>query len=76
MESDGKRELRRFGEAVRQERKQLGVSQEDFAELCDVHRTYISQIERGVINISFVNLLRVAKAFKVRPSVLFDRSGL
>ena len=76
MESEGKRELRRFGEAVRTKRKRLGVSQEDFAELCDLHRTYVSQVERGVINISFVNILRIAEAFKTKPSELLASGGL
>jgi transcriptional regulator with XRE-family HTH domain len=76
MEAEGKRELRRFGDAIRTKRKRLGVSQEDFAELCDLHRTYVSQVERGVINISFVNILRIAHAFKTKPSELFASGGL
>lgn len=76
MQNEGKREQRLLGDAIRLERKRLGVSQENFAELCDVHRTYISQIERGVINISLVNILRIAKAFRMKPSMLLDRSGL
>jgi transcriptional regulator with XRE-family HTH domain len=76
MQPKGTRELRLLGDAIRRERKRLDVSQEDFAEICDVHRTYISQVERGVINISFDNLVRIAKGFKVKPSVMFDWAGL
>jgi len=76
MKSDGKSELRRFGTSVRLGRQGLKVSQEDFAELCDLHRTYIGQVERGEKNISFVNILRIAKALKTKPSVLFDGANL
>lgn len=76
MTKENKRELRHFGDAVRLGRKRLGVSQEDFAELCDLHRTYIGQVERGEKNISFINILRLANALKAKPSVLFDSAGL
>ncbi len=38
---------RTFGQAIRQERERLGLSQEEFAERANVHRTYISSIELG-----------------------------
>lgn len=68
-------ELRRLGAAIREARKTLALSQEEFAERCGLHRTYIGQIERGEKNISFVNILRVAKALSVLPSDLFRNSG-
>ena len=76
MQSEGKPQLRLLGDSIRRERRKLKASQEDFAELCDLHRTYVGQVERGEKNISFINILRVAKAFKTKPSVLFDRAGL
>jgi transcriptional regulator with XRE-family HTH domain len=76
MQKEGKPQLKTFGDSIRRERKQLGISQEDFAELCDLHRTYVGQVERGEKNISFINTLRIARAFRVKPSVLFDRAGL
>lgn len=76
MRTEAKSELRLLGETVRRGRKNLRVSQEDFAELCDLHRTYIGQVERGEKNISFINILRIAKALKEKPSVLFDTAGL
>jgi len=45
--AEGAKELRALGDAIREARKALGVSQEDFAEMCDLHRTYIGQVERG-----------------------------
>lgn len=41
-----------FGQAIRKLRMEQGISQEKFADLCNLHRTYISDIERGVRNIS------------------------
>lgn len=76
MESEGKTELRQLGDALRRQRKLLKISQEDFAELCDLHRTYIGQVERGEKNISFVNILRIAKAIGIKPSQLFGQSKL
>jgi len=76
MSKEGKIELRRFGDAVRLGRKQRGVSQEDFAEICNLHRTYIGQVERGEKNISFINILRLANALKTTPSALLETGGL
>ena len=76
MPSEGKAELRKLGDAVRRGRKSLALSQEDFAELCDLHRTYVGQIERGEKNVSFINILRFAKALRLKPSALFDTAGL
>lgn len=76
MAAEGKSELRKLGDAIRAERKSLGVSQEDFAELCELHRTYIGQVERGEKNISFVNILRIAHALRQKPSALLSLAGL
>jgi transcriptional regulator with XRE-family HTH domain len=76
MQSEGRSELRRLGDAIREKRSQIGVSQEDYAELCDLHRTYIGQVERGEKNISFISILRIATAFKMKPSELFRKAGL
>lgn len=76
MPMEGQRELRQLGTAIRAKRKTLDVSQEDFAELADLHRTYIGQLERGEKNVSFINILRVAKALKIKPSALFSDAGL
>jgi transcriptional regulator with XRE-family HTH domain len=63
-------ELEKFGEQVRQLRKGLGLSQEDLAELTDLHRTYIGGIERGERNVALINIVRLAKALNVSPSEL------
>ena len=76
MVKEGKSELRLLGDTMRRGRKRLKLSQEDFAELCDLHRTYIGQVERGEKNISFLNILRLARALKIKPSALFRDADL
>jgi transcriptional regulator with XRE-family HTH domain len=73
---EGKAELRALGDAIRAERERIDVSQEDFAELCGVHRTYVGQLERGEKNVSLTNVLRVARACRIKPSTLLARAGL
>jgi len=61
-----------FGKRVRELRLGLGVSQEQLAELADLHRNYVGGIERGERNVSLVNIVKLAHALKVKPSRLFD----
>lgn len=51
-----------FGENVRKYRIAMGLSQEDFAEKCGLHRTYISAVERFQRNISIENVQKIADA--------------
>jgi transcriptional regulator with XRE-family HTH domain len=53
---------RALGRAVNERRITLKLSQEDFASKSGLHRTYISDIERGARNISFKTLYRLADA--------------
>jgi transcriptional regulator with XRE-family HTH domain len=61
----------RFGKALRARRRKLGLSQEEFADLCGLDRTYVGGIERGERNLALVNIEKVARAFKVSLSDLF-----
>ncbi len=60
-----------FASAVRSERSRRGWSQEDLAERAGLHRTYISEVERGLRNLSLDNIGRIANALEVTPSALF-----
>lgn len=51
-----------LGRALRNARKQKGYSQEDFAQRCGLGRTYISDIERGLRNVSVINVGIIAVA--------------
>ncbi|TYR81187.1 helix-turn-helix transcriptional regulator [Priestia megaterium] len=62
-----------FGQKVRQIRlSKNNLSQEKLAFECDLHRTYISDIERGTRNVSLENIEKIAKALNVQPKDLFD----
>jgi transcriptional regulator with XRE-family HTH domain len=60
-----------FGQAIRKLRMEQGISQEKFADLCNLHRTYISDIERGVRNISLENIGKMAIALNIKISDIF-----
>jgi transcriptional regulator with XRE-family HTH domain len=53
---------RRIAVNVKRARKERGLSQEELADRAGVHRTYVSQIERGVKNATFVSLDKIAQA--------------
>lgn len=55
---------------VRTYREKLGISQERLAELSGFHRTYVSQVERALSNITVDNLEALATQLKVQPYVL------
>jgi len=73
---DTKNGLRSLGRAIREGRIDLKLSQEDFAELCGLHRTYIGCVERGEKNVSMENVQKIARALKLKPSWLLDRANL
>src|SRR5882724_5457871 len=63
----------RFGKVLRERRRKLGVSQEAFADLCGLDRTYVGGIERGERNVALVNIEKLARALKISLSELFRR---
>ena len=64
--------LLKFGEKIRELRHKNNISQEELAELTDLHRTYIGGIERGERNVSLENIYKIAKALKISLSELFE----
>ena len=50
-----------FGNRVRKVRVSLGLSQEELAEECGLHRTYVGSVERGERNISILNIVAIAR---------------
>jgi transcriptional regulator with XRE-family HTH domain len=72
MKKGAGRDIRgRFGFAVKDRREELRLTQEEFAEKAGLHRTYISDVERGTRNLSLVNIERVAAALSLNISELF-----
>ena len=62
-----------FGDAVRDARVNHGYSQEELADLCGMHRTYISDIERGLRNVSLENIEKMSAALDTHLTVLFEQ---
>jgi transcriptional regulator with XRE-family HTH domain len=63
---------KRFGEHIRNLRKQAGLSQEELAVVCGLHRTYVGAVERGERNISLLNIVQFAHALRVKPGDLLE----
>ena len=62
--------LKALGMSIRRRRLEMGFSQEGLADSTGLHRTYIGGIERGERNVSFTNLVRLAKALDTTVSEL------
>ncbi|MBS9921628.1 helix-turn-helix transcriptional regulator [Vibrio alginolyticus] len=60
-----------FAHNLKKYRKQRGVSQEELAELCGLHRTYIGSVERGERNISINNIEKISVALNINVIQLF-----
>jgi transcriptional regulator with XRE-family HTH domain len=55
-----------LGAAIKRRRLRLGLTQEQLAEAADLHWTYVSGIERGIRNVSILNLFHIATALRLR----------
>lgn len=61
-----------FGERLRELRLAADMTQEELADAGGLHWTYIGQIERGERNLTYLNVLRLARGLKMAPSQLLD----
>ena len=64
--------LKRFGERVRELRKERGHSQESFAADCELDRTYIGGIERGERNVALQNIEKIAQQLGITLADLME----
>jgi transcriptional regulator with XRE-family HTH domain len=64
--------LIKFGERVREIRKEKGFSQEELAHKADLHRTYIGMIERAEKNITLINIEKIANALETSIKDIFN----
>ena len=62
--------LRAFGQALRARREALELSQEELAFRSEVHRTYISELERGIKNPSMTTLQKLSVALGTTKTAL------
>jgi transcriptional regulator with XRE-family HTH domain len=63
------------GRAVRRLRTTSGYSQEGFADIVGVHRTYLGLIERGAVNITVTTLEKLATALGLTPAMLLTEAA-
>ena len=64
--------LHRVGALIRQHRLEHGLSQEKLGHQADLHRTYVSSLERGIRNPTITVLHRIASALDLTVSELLD----
>ncbi|MGG2085470.1 helix-turn-helix transcriptional regulator [Priestia aryabhattai] len=69
MESANLKQI--FGQAVKKYRQEKSISQEKLAEITGLHRTYISEVERGTRNVSLINIIKIAKGLDINSSQIF-----
>jgi CheY-like chemotaxis protein/DNA-binding XRE family transcriptional regulator len=65
-----------FGIVIRSKRTRLGLSQGTLAERANLHRTYVTDIERGTRNLTLENISKLAGAFGLPISQLFPAASL
>jgi transcriptional regulator with XRE-family HTH domain len=65
-------ELQKLGSNIKIYREKASLSQEDLAMYAGLHRTFISSVERGKYNISFVNLLNIASSLNITLETLLE----
>ena len=61
-----------FANSVKRWRNHRGLTQEELAERADLHRTYISDVERGARNLSLESIEKLAKALEISLPILFS----
>lgn len=66
---------RTLGVTIKTERSMLGISQEKLAERAGLHRTYVSDVERGARNPSITSVEKLAQALQLSVAALFERAG-
>ena len=61
-----------FGQRMRILRNARELSQETFADLAGLHRSYMGGVERGERNVSLVNIKKIADALEISVEKLFQ----
>ena len=64
-----------LGNAIKRTRSTLGISQEELAARAGLHRTYVSDVERGVRNPSLDSVQKLAGALELSLPMLFEKAG-
>lgn len=67
---NAKRFRQELGMAIRRRRHKLNLSQEDFADNAEIHRTYVSSIELGKVDVGIEVVYKIANALNLPLSKL------
>ena len=62
----------KIGNRIKELRKELGLSQEKLANICELDRTYVASVENGKRNISIINLEKIVNALGVSLEKFFS----
>jgi transcriptional regulator with XRE-family HTH domain len=68
--------LKILAENVRAYRAKVGISQDELAHICGLHRTYVGAIERAERNVTIATLTMLAHVMKVEVSSLITKGGV
>jgi transcriptional regulator with XRE-family HTH domain len=68
--------LIKVGSIIRSRRESIGLSQDELAHLCGLHRTYVGSVERGERNLTLDSLMTIARAIQMQPHELLERAKL
>ena len=66
--------IQKFGQIIRKKREKLNLSQEASAEKANIHRTYVSSIELGKVDVGISVALKLARALKLPLSKLIKNT--
>lgn len=69
-------EAARLGAAIRHRRQAMKVSQDVFADMASMHRSYVGFIERGEQNLTLETMTKIARALKTSLAVLAKEAGI
>jgi transcriptional regulator with XRE-family HTH domain len=75
-EQDSEGHLKQLGLAIRECRTAHHLSQEALADASGIDRSHMGKIERGERNVTFLNVLRIAKALGTKPSAILLKASL
>jgi CheY-like chemotaxis protein len=64
-----------FGTTIKTKRSELGMSQEELADRAGLHRTYVSDVERGMRNVSLISIEKLAHALGLSVWRLFEKTA-
>lgn len=64
--------MKAFGKTIKEYRVNKNMTQEELAIDCDIERSLLSKIERGLTNTSLSHICAIADAFGIKPKELMD----